>query len=412
MNDLELYTKILGIKSPWHVTDVNLELQKRTVTINIEYDKKMPMVCPICLGSADTYDHQKRRWRHLDTCQFKTIIECDVPRAKCDDHGVKQLKVPWAEQNSRFTALFETLVINWLKVASIKSVSNLLGLSWDQVNGIQQRAVRRGLKRRQVKSSKHLGIDETSFQKRHEYVTVIIDQDQGIVLDVLDDRKSETLKNWFENKPKHHLRKIETVSMDMWDPYISAVEKVVPDANEKICFDRYHVAQHFAKALDKVRAQEHRSFLKNDGISPLTGTRYDWQRNSSKIDNRTRRDFIEISKACLKTARAWAIKETASRLWDYIYRASAEKAWRQLLGWISRCRLNPVKRVGRMIKKYLWGIINAILANVTNAISEAKNARIQWLKKMACGFRNRDRFRSAILFHFGGLSMMPGGVKY
>ena len=38
---------------------------------------------------------------------------------------------------------------------------------------------------------------------------------------------------------------------------------------------------------------------------------------------------------------------------------------------------------------------------------EAKNARIQWVKKMACGFRNRERFRMAILFHLGGLNLTP-----
>jgi len=109
----------------------------------------------------------------------------------------------------------------------------------------------------------------------------------------------------------------------------------------------------------------------------------------------------------LKTARAWAIKETASQLWNFSYRGAAQKAWHHLLGWISRCRLEPMKRVGRMIKNYLLGILNAILLRASNAVAEANNARIQWIKKMACGFRNRVRFRMAILFHLGGLDLMP-----
>src|SRR5208283_1566459 len=123
MQDVELYTKVLGVKPPWMISGVQLDLKQRTVTISISYDTSVPVACPVCQGQAAIYDHQKRRWRHLDTMQFKTIIECEVPRASCEDHGVKQLAVAWAEANGRFTALFEALAINWLKEASIAGVA-------------------------------------------------------------------------------------------------------------------------------------------------------------------------------------------------------------------------------------------------------------------------------------------------
>lgn len=407
MNDIELYKNILGVRQPWDVTEVQLDLKKKTVTIRVEYNLLQKSHCPVCDADASVYDHNTRRWRHLDTCQMTTIIECDVPRVSCDEHGVKQLRVPWAETNSHFTALFEALAINWLKETSLSGVASLLGLSWDQVAGIQERAVKRGLERREEKPLENIAIDETSFQRRHEYVTVIYDKDRDAILDALDDRKSETLEKWLKNRPQEHLDSVKTVSMDMWDPFILAVKNTVPDAMSKICFDRFHVAQHFGKALDKVRAQENRSFLKNGEESPLVKTKHDWLRNSHRTDNRSRRDFMVLTRSTLKTARAWAIKETASQLWDFSYRASAEKEWRHLLGWICRCRLDPVKKVGRMVKNYLWGIINAIISKISNAVAESKNARIQWIKKMACGFRNRKRFRMAILFHLGGLNLMP-----
>lgn len=412
MQDIELYTKLLGIRSPWSISGIKVNLKELSVLISVSYDESIPTACPVCNGHASIYDHQKRRWRHLDTMQFKTIIECDVPRVSCDDHGVKQLPVAWAEAKGHFTALFEALVISWLKESSISGVAELLNLSWDEVAGIQDRAVKRGLERRRRQPLKDIGIDETSFQKRHEYVTVILDRNRDIVLDVLDDRKAESLKDWMGDRPEHHLKSVRTVTMDMWDPYIKAVKNSIPDADTKIGFDRYHVAQHFGKALDKVRAQEHRQFLSVKGESPLSGTKYDWQRNAGQIDNRSRPAFMSLSRSNLKTARAWAIKETAAKLWHYSYRSVAEKAWRELLGWISRCRLEPVKRVGKMVRQYLWGIINAIIAGVSNAMAEAKNARIQRIKNMACGYRNRKRFRMAILFHLGGLNLMPKTLNY
>jgi transposase len=76
-----------------------------------------------------------------------------------------------------------------------------------------------------------------------------------------------------------------------------------------------------------------------------------------------------------------------------------------------RCRLEPMKRAAATIREHLWGIINAIVLKVTNAAGESINAKIQWLKKNACGFRNRERFRNAIYFHCGDLDLYPATLS-
>lgn len=410
MKDKQLYEQILGLVKPWVITDVNLEMADRRVVLKVGHKKDVRMDCPHCGASSPIYDHRKREWRHLDTCQLMTIIQGDVPRVSCKEHGVIQVAVPWGEPGSGFTAMFEALAISWLQEANITAVAGLLNVTWDQVDGIMARAVRRGLARRERLPVKELAIDETSFQKRHEYVTVLIDRDRDIVLDVLDGRKKADLKDWFNAIPQEERDQLNHVSMDMWKPYINAVLETVKDAEKKICFDRFHVAQYFGKALDKVRAQEHRALLSEYGESPLTRTKHDWLRNSHRTDNRGRLDFMALTRMHLRTARAWAIKETAADLWDYSYRTSAHKAWISLLGWVSRCRLEPVIKVGGMIRKHLWGILNAITASISNSLAECKNTRIQKIKSSACGFRNRDRFRRAILFHLGGLDLMPASV--
>ena len=161
------------------------------------------------------------------------------------------------------------------------------------------------------------------------------------------------------------------------------------------------------KAADKVRAQEHRELFKNHGESEPKGTKFDWLRNSGKIDNRTggRREFLKLARSNLKTARTWRIKEAAALLWDFVYEAVAQKRWKELLGCMNRSRLEPIIRVAKMFKSYLWGILNAIRIKTTNAELESMNSGIQRIKRMACGFRNRERFRVAILFHFGGLDL-------
>jgi len=137
-------------------------------------------------------------WRHLDTCGYFTRIEAAVPWVNCPNHGIRQVHVPWAEPIGRFTSLFEAVTISWLKVATIKAVSEQMKISWDEATGILleswERAVNRGLARQESRPPEDVAVDETSFQKRHEYLTVLTDRNSGTTIEILDDRKKATLK--------------------------------------------------------------------------------------------------------------------------------------------------------------------------------------------------------------------------
>ena len=149
MQDRTLYARRLGIEDPWRVTDVTLRLDEaQEVIVSVELVQGVTLHCPKCEDPGSRYDSRERRWRHLDTMQYRTILVAQIPRVQCDKHGVVQVAVPWSDPKSRFTALFEALVIDWLKEASFSAVARQLSLSWDQVEGIQERAVRRGLARR------------------------------------------------------------------------------------------------------------------------------------------------------------------------------------------------------------------------------------------------------------------------
>jgi len=172
MRDTELYAQLLGVVAPWHVTAV--ELGEEQVEVFIEH-RSAGLRCPTCDAECSGYDHRRRRFRHLDTCQLRTVLTVDIPRVNCGEHGVLQVQTPWAEPGSRFTAMFEALAIDWLREASIQAVARRLRCTWDELDGIMQRAVRRGLQRRTLEPIEHLSVDETSFPKRYEYVTVVTD---------------------------------------------------------------------------------------------------------------------------------------------------------------------------------------------------------------------------------------------
>ena len=148
VRDRDLYSQILGLVKPWTVVDVDLNASNQEVIVRVESDASHKHSCPECGAACPRHDARERRWRHLDTCQFKTILVAKVPRISCPAHGVKQVAVPWAEPGSRFTALFEGLVIDWLKEASVSAVTRLLRVSWDEASGIMERAVARGWRER------------------------------------------------------------------------------------------------------------------------------------------------------------------------------------------------------------------------------------------------------------------------
>lgn len=409
MRDKDLYQQILGIKSPWRVFDVDLDVKGEAVTVHVALESNAELLCPECGASCPGYDSRPRTWRHLDTCQFQTILAADVPRVECPEHGVRQIRVPWAEPGSGFTALFEALVIDWLGEAPIKAVARRMNLSWSAIDTIMQRAVRRGLKRRETQSPRHLNIDETSFARRHDYVTVVSNSATGHVLHVAQDRKTESLERYFATLNEAQKQAIKSVAMDMWPAFIKATLAAVPQAREKIAFDKFHVAKHLGDAVDKVRRREHRELLAV-GDQTLKGTKFQWLTNPQNMSREKWMGFKLLRESALKTARAWAMKETAMSLWHYVSRGWAERAWQGWLRWAACSRQSAMKKVVKMIREHLWGILNAIVLKVHNGGAESINSKIQLVKYRARGFRNKRRFINAIYFHLGGLDLYPAGI--
>jgi transposase len=401
----QFYDSVLGVPSTWKTVNVTSDEAHKKVVVRLEYNEELH--CPKCKALVKVYDHRIRRLRHLDTCDFETILEVNVPRIECPDCGVQQLPVEFAEKHSEYTQLFEIHVIDWLQSMTTKAVSEKVRLSWDAVDGIMQRAVKRGLKRRKIATPKAIGIDETSFRKRHDHITTVIDKDSGNVLEVLPDRDAETVKNWVKCQEVADFSTVQSISMDMSGSFIKAVTDIFESAGELICFDRFHVSQLFNKALDKVRRAECIKLAMAGTYNPLKKIKFNLLTNSNRTDNRNgkRKNFLSITRMHLKTSRAWQMKETASTLWDYEYMGAAEKNWKALLQWMTRSRIPEMKQLSKTIKKHLYGILNAVRMKMNNAILESKNSIIQRIKKMACGFRNKSRFRTAILFHLGGLDM-------
>jgi len=136
MQDTALYQYLLGLQSPWTVSRVNLDVNGQRVDVWAEHPEDAAWACPHCTKTLPLYDHaEERTWRHLDSCQFQTHLHARIPRVACSEHGVVQVKVPWAEPRSRFTLLFERLAIDVLNQCDVSGATRILRISWDEAWG-------------------------------------------------------------------------------------------------------------------------------------------------------------------------------------------------------------------------------------------------------------------------------------
>jgi transposase len=335
-----------------------------------------------------------------------TYVHVRLPRAQCNQHGIKQIVSEFGENGSEMTHAFEQRMIAMLEECSLSGVQRLSGITWDQAWAVVERAVARGLDRKEHRLPARIGIDEKSFAKGHKYETLVYDIDKATVEYVGDHREQESLEAYFKQFSPEERNGVEAVAMDMWEPYINATLTWIPDAKRKMVFDRFHIMGHVSKAVDEIRKLEHRDLLKA-GCDDLKHTKYLWLWNEENIPEWRRDEFEQLKARDLKVCRAWAMKENLRHLWSYHSEAWARKFFKKWYHWATHSRLPAMAKAARTLQTHLDNIVTFARLRITNALGESLNSKIEKVKRMACGFRNREHYKKAIYFHCGGLDLLP-----
>ena len=180
-------------------------------------------------------------WKHLNFFQYKTYLHAWVPRVSCKDHGVKQIKVPWARERSGFTLLFEAMIMALVDQMPVKAIADMVGIADTRLWRIIEYYVHKSLEQSDLSQVRRVGVDETSSRKGHKYVTLFVDLDTNKVIFVTRGKDSHTLQAF-----KEHLIKyggspdaITDFSCDLSPAFINGIETLFPQA--AITFDKFHV---------------------------------------------------------------------------------------------------------------------------------------------------------------------------
>lgn len=399
------YGLLLGILSPWRVKVAKLDIACRRVDIEVEHEPNKPICCPQCKRACRCHDHApERTWRHLDVMQFTTQIKARVPRCNCEEHGVLTLTPPWAEPGSHFTMLFEAFAVHILLAsASLTQAAELLKLDWDSVQRIMDRAVTRGMARRSTDGLTYVGLDEKSFGRGQDYVSVMVDHAKRRVLDIVPDRTTAAAVELWERLPESQRKAVAAASMDMGAGFAAATRLCAPKA--AIVYDLFHVSKHLNEGVDKVRREEHRR-LQAKGDDSLKDTKFLWLQGAV-VEGERKLSFEDLCARELKTAKAWALKEMFVEFWAQDDEIRAKAFFDDWFAEVMKSRLTPMKKVAQTLQDHLPGLLNYFLHPITNAITEGFNSRIQSIKSAARGFRNFKNYRTRILFFCGKLDLAP-----
>ncbi len=400
MNNNDIIALGIGLQDPWELIGQKLDTKKNPheLRLAIKAPRGTPYPCPTCGSLCHAHDFKEMTWRHLNFFQHHCYITAPVPRVRCQEHGVKRIRVPWARKGSKFTLLFEQAAMLLAREMPILTTAKMLGISDKTLWRIVTHYVQTAMGKIDLSKLKAFSLDETKSRKRHRYVTVFIDldlKDKPVVFAVPGKGK-KTLQAFKKHLLAHggKAENVVEVVSDMSSAFISGVKTHFTDS--AVTVDWFHVVQLFTRAVDKVRVAESKH------VAMPRGTRWATLKNSeAELTDKQHDALAKLVSMNLCTAEAWRIKE----MLRWVRKAKT----RQAAKWRLTCFLNaaqrmvadvallkPVAQALRTVTKYKKAILAWWDSGHSNARIEALNGIFQAAKCRARGYRNDDTFINII----------------
>jgi transposase len=381
------WTRILG----WPGYRVyRSEIHEEAKTLRLWVRRKSSerkLVCSGCGRSvSEIAEVCEREIRDLPCFEYRTTVVIEVYRLRCPDCGVKTEKVAQLPSKAPFSKRFEDAVGEACESAAARRVAKQVGLAASTVRSIDLRYLERWAAGRRQPGLRQLGVDEIHLGKKQKFLTVASNLESGEPLWFGRERKKETLDEFFQEElSDRQRRRIEAACVDMWEPYRQSIEQWAPDC--RIVYDKFHVMQHANRAVDEVRRAEF--FRKGGRMRGLVkGKRWLLLTRWVNLTVGKRRQLNELFTLNRRLLKAYLLKESLDRLWEYRYEGAMVryfKGWMDQLRWQ---RLLPFQKLAEMLLDHLDGILNYCRTKVPLGVVEAINGNIKTLLRRGRGYRN------------------------
>lgn len=345
------------------------------------------LVCSGC-GRSVTKIHEvyEREVRDLPCFDYQTTVVVELYRLHCPDCGVKAERIEQLPSKAPFSKRFEDAVGRACEGAAARMVARQFGLAASTVRAIDLRYLERWIRLRRKTALRQMGVDEIHLGKKQKFLTVASNLETGEPLWFGRDRSEQTLDEFFrEELSAFQRRRIEAACVDMWEPFTKSILRWAPSC--RIVFDKFHVMQHANAAVDEVRRAEFfRKGSKNRAI--VKGKRWLLLSRWVNLPSAKKQLLNELFKLNRKMMKAYLLKESLDRLWNYHYEKAA---LRYLNGWIDQLRwqrLPPFQKLAEMLLRHQEGILNYCRVKVRFGVVEAVNGNIKALLRRGRGYSN------------------------
>ena len=393
------FRRLLKVNEPWKVMNVVLsdDTERTDIYLSTGGARKMP--CPECGKLCPIYDTVEREWRHLDLCDSHSYIHADVPRVKCEEHGVKRCCVPWAEPYVGHTSRFEEVALEKLRTTSISAVVREMDIGYDVLHGMIRRFVDRKLAQMDLSGLRRICVDETSAKRGHRYITVVTDADTGKIVFITEGKGAEGMVRFSAWMKEHNgdPEKIRLVSCDFSKAFLSGISANLPNAD--IVYDRFHLCKMANDALDKVRSKNQFNGMRHKWI------RFKLLKNGKDLTENDKAVIFDIKQDNKEIGKAYEMKESLIQLYDYPDRASAKEHLKRWVEWVMQSTIFKMKTVARTVRRHMEQILNWFDHRMSNGFLEGLNGMIQTTKRVGRGFPNTLNFIYMVYFKHGRLTI-------
>ena len=283
-----------------------------------------------------------------------------------------------------------------------RKASELLRCDEKSLASILSYWITKAVEEQNLSDVSRIAIDETSFKRGHDYVTVSIDADERRVFDVQPGRTKEAVVAMRKELERHggDSERIQSITCDMSPSYLPGTRENFPNAKQVI--DKFHVKKLLIDALDKTRKQEQREV---DEKQEIFRARRLFMIPEAKMTEAQRTRIAELSSSYPKTGRAFRIVQSLDLFYAANDEAEASIQFNRLCSWMRHCKLQPMKDAAETLKNHRVEILNYFRDRITNAISEGINSMVQAAKRKARGFRTYQGFAAMIYLIAGKLKL-------
>ena len=365
--------------------------------------------CSHCQRPAPGYDRlAERRFQFVPLWGIPTYFHYAPRRVRCPEHGICVEHLPWALGKRPLTRSFAWFLANWAKRLSWQEVSRSFTTSWESVFRSVEMAVDWGRGRMDLSGISALGVDEIHYRKGR-FLTLVYQINEGMkrLLFVAEDRQETSLRKFFLWFGPERTALIRFICSDMWQPYLNVIAERAAGALNIL--DRYHIASKMNQAIDEVRAKETREARVRNRLSRtsvvLTHSRWCLLK---RVENLTARQAVKLKEllTCnLRSVRAYLLKEQFQLFWEYVSPAWAAKFLDQWCTQAMRSRLEPMKKIARMLRSHKPLILNWFEAReqVSLGTVEGLNNRLKASLRSSYGFRTYKAIKVMLYHKLGAL---------